>query len=173
MSEESKPLTVTAVLLEAKEELIWAEGHWGADYSTITKRIDALLESLSAAPEALRKLDKKAQIGATVFGVGVSWATVIGRAEREWDYFHGLKNPRSSSIEEETWNAAMERAAEICEAQEPAAPTAIWTAACKCCAADIRASKLPLPVPQPGMEFPPRNETTPSPLAFNQQGEKK
>jgi hypothetical protein len=34
-------------------------------------------------------LDKPAQIGATRFGVGVSWSTVIDRAQREYEYRTG------------------------------------------------------------------------------------
>lgn len=53
-----------------------------------------------------------------------------------------------------TWNAAMERAAEICGANLADDPIGKFGVAE--CAKDIRASKLPLPTPRPGMKFPER-----------------
>lgn len=45
LTEETK-----SVLLAAREELIWAEGHWGADYHEITEKIEALLKRLAPQP---------------------------------------------------------------------------------------------------------------------------
>jgi hypothetical protein len=61
-----------------------------------TKWLEREGTALSHEAPAEPKLDKQAQVGATVFGIGVKWSTVIDRAQREWDYFHGLLNPRSS-----------------------------------------------------------------------------
>lgn len=45
--------------------------------------------------QADRKLDKPAQVSHTSFGVGVSWSTVIGAAQRHYEYRHDKSVPRS------------------------------------------------------------------------------
>lgn len=84
--------------LAAEIERIGLEWHKGgilgqAHVDLIVAALRACTHSAELRSEPV--LDKKAQIGATVFGVGVKWSTVIDRAQREWDYFHGLENPRS------------------------------------------------------------------------------
>lgn len=74
--------------------------------------LDALRSA--TAPQA-PSLDKPAQIGATRFGVGVKWSTVIDRAQREWDYFHGLENTSSRRADAGSSNTA--------QSATPAMPT--------------------------------------------------
>ncbi len=60
------------------------------DVRSLTITIDDVRAALQAALSANQgvdpKLDKPARIGATRFGVGVSWSTVIGRAQREEEW---------------------------------------------------------------------------------------
>lgn len=61
------------------------------------------------------------------------------------------------------WNAAMTRAAEMCEAQAKNGYDGhgrYYEIGANDCAKMLKAQMLPLPAPQPSMEFPARNETT-------------
>jgi hypothetical protein len=82
------------VTKEQCRALQWAVSHSG--FNSIHKV--PLLELLAAGAsegQAERKLDKPAQVSHTSFGVGVSWSTVIGAAQRHYEYRNDKSVPRS------------------------------------------------------------------------------
>ncbi len=102
MSLDDKRKTRALELATSIEAARWADPPGtGTKISIDEGDWELMVEGLRAiASSAIqdRKLDKPAQVGGTVFHEGVSERMVIDRAQREWDYFKGLKNPKSSPI---------------------------------------------------------------------------
>ena len=64
-------------------------------WKEIVNFASAILSAGGSEGQAEPKLDKPAQVSHTSFGVGVSWATVIGAAQRHYEYRNDKSVPRS------------------------------------------------------------------------------